>query len=114
MTMHKALHPRDDIDRLYVLRKAGGRGLARIEDSVHVSIQQEDFLQKCGGRLIAATRNDTNHTRTSGTTITRKQKWEEKQHYGRFKRLISVILREKTWTCLRKGNLSRETESLLM
>ena len=31
MTMHKALHPRDD--RLYVSRKEGGRGLASIEDS---------------------------------------------------------------------------------
>ena len=25
MTMHKALHPRDDVDRLYVSRKEGGR-----------------------------------------------------------------------------------------
>ena len=34
MTMHKALHPRNDVDRLYVSRKEGGRGLASIEDSV--------------------------------------------------------------------------------
>ena len=34
MTMYKALHPRDDIDRLYVSRKKGGRELASIEDSV--------------------------------------------------------------------------------
>ena len=39
MTMHKALHPRDDLDRLYVSRKEGGRGLACIEDSVDASIQ---------------------------------------------------------------------------
>ena len=38
MTMHKALHPRDDVDRLYVSRKEGGRGLAGIEDSVDASI----------------------------------------------------------------------------
>ena len=38
MTMHKALHPRDDVDRLYVSRKDGGRGLANIEDSVDSSI----------------------------------------------------------------------------
>ena len=25
MTMHKALHPRDDVERLYVPRKVGGR-----------------------------------------------------------------------------------------
>ena len=38
MTMHKALHPKDDVDRLYVPRKEGGRGLASIEDSVDASI----------------------------------------------------------------------------
>ena len=47
-------------------------------------------------------------------TITRKQKWEEKQLYGRFKRLIINIPLEKTWTWLRKGNLKRETESPLI
>ena len=47
MTMHKALHPRDDVDRLYVLRKEGGRGLASIEDSVDTSIQRlEDYIEK--------------------------------------------------------------------
>ena len=34
MTMHKALHPRDDIESLYVSRREGGKGLASIEDSV--------------------------------------------------------------------------------
>ena len=37
--MHKALLPRDDVDRLYVSRKEGGRGLASIDDSVDASIQ---------------------------------------------------------------------------
>ena len=113
MTMHMALHPRDDVDRLYVSRREAGRELGGIKDSVDVSIQRiEDYIQKRGRRLIAATRNNTNNTRTSGTTITRKQKWEEKQLYGRFKRLTSDISHEKTWTWLRNGNLKRETESL--
>ena len=34
MTMDKALHPRDDVDKLYVSRKEGGRWFASIEDSV--------------------------------------------------------------------------------
>ena len=45
-------------------------------------------------------------------TITRKQKWQGKQLYGRFKRLINDISHQKNWTWLRKGNLKRETESL--
>ena len=52
--------------------------------------------------------------RTRATTITRKKKWEEKQLYGHFKWLTSDISHEKTWTWLRKGNLKRETESLLI
>ena len=47
-------------------------------------------------------------------TITRKQKWDEKQIYGRFKRLINNILHDITWTWLRKKNFKRETESLLI
>ena len=39
MTMHKALHPGDDVDRLTVSRKEGGTGLSDIEDSVDASIQ---------------------------------------------------------------------------
>ena len=46
-------------------------------------------------------------------TTTRKQKWEGKQLYGRFKRLINIS-HQKTWTWRRKGNLKRETESLLI
>ena len=45
-------------------------------------------------------------------TIIKKQKWEGKQLYGRFKRLITNISFDKTWTWLRKWNFKRETESL--
>ena len=79
MTMHKALHPTDDVDRLYVSRKEGGRGLASIEGSVDASIQRlEDYIQKHDGGLITATRNDTENTMNNRMTITRKQKWEGK------------------------------------
>ena len=94
--MHKALHPRDDVDWLYVSRKEGGGGLARIEE---VSILRlEDYIQKHDGGLITATRNDTDNTMDNTMTITRKQKWEGKQLYGRFKRLINNISHDKTWT----------------
>ena len=98
MTMHKTLYPRDNVDRLYVSRKEKGKGLASIEDSVDVSIQRlKDYIEKHEGRLITATRNDTDNTKTYRMTITRKQKWEAKQLYGRFKGLISDISHEKTW-----------------
>ena len=106
MTMHKALHPRDYVDRLYVSRKEGGRGLTSNEDSVDVSIQWlDDYIQKRRGRLITATRNNTDNMRINRTTINRKQKWEENQLYGRFKRLIRDISYKKMWMRFKKGNL---------
>ena len=97
--MHNELHLRDDVDRLYVLRKEGGRGLARIEDSVEASIQRlEDYIEKHEGGLITPVGNDTDNTMDNRMTINRKQKWEEKQVYGRFKWLINNISHEKTWT----------------
>ena len=113
MTMHKVLHPSNEVDRLYVPRKEGGKGLASIKDSVNASIQRfEDYIGKQEGRLFTVIRNDTDNTMDN--RIIRKQKGEEKQLYGRFKRLINNTSHEKTWTWLRKGNFMRETESLLI
>ena len=38
--MHKAVYPRDDMERHYVSRKKGSRGFGSIEDSVDASIKQ--------------------------------------------------------------------------
>ena len=38
LTMHKAFHPRDDVDRLYAGRKDGGRGLISIEECVESAV----------------------------------------------------------------------------
>ena len=115
MTMHKALHPRDDVDRLYVPRKERGRWLASIEDSVDISIQRlEDYIEKHERGLITVIWNNTDNTIDNRMTTTRKQKWEGKQLHWRFKRLINTITHDKTWTWLRRGNFKRERESLLM
>ena len=75
MTMHKALHPRDDVDRLYVSRKEEGRGLASIKDSVDASTQRlEDCIEKHERGLITAIENDTDNKKDDRMTTTRKQK----------------------------------------
>ena len=91
MTMHKALPPRDDRDRLYVSRKEGGRGLANIEDCV----ETQDYTRKSKDKFLMAANNSRNDRWTNRkTTKTRKQKWEEKRLYGHFKRQIGDVV----WT----------------
>ena len=34
LTMHKGLHPKSDVNRLYVSRKEGGRGLVSCESTI--------------------------------------------------------------------------------
>ena len=43
-----------------------------------------------------------------------KQKWEEKQLYGYFKRQNDEISHKKTWTWPRNGNFKRGTECLFI
>ena len=78
MTMHKALHPIDDVDRLYVSRKERVRGLASIKDSVDESIRWlEDYIEKHDGGLITVIRNDTDNMVDNRMTITQKQNGKE-------------------------------------
>ena len=75
MTMHGALIPRDDVDRLYTSRSEGGTELPSIEDSVDASIQRlEDYIEKHEGGLITAIKNYFDNTVTKGMAIPRKQK----------------------------------------
>ena len=75
MTIHKALHHRDDVDRLYISRKAGGKGHASIKDSVNASIQRlVDYIGKHDGGLITVTRKDTDNTMANRMTTNSKQK----------------------------------------
>ena len=46
MTTHKILRPRDDLDREYISRTEGGRGLTSIEDSVDASTRLNAYIEK--------------------------------------------------------------------
>ena len=64
---------------LNVPRKEEGRGLAKTEVCIDVSIRRlEDYIEKREGGLITAIGNDTDNTMDNRMIITGKQKWEEK------------------------------------
>ena len=56
-TISGALHPKSDVDRLYIPRKEGGRGLISIEDCVESAIRGlEVYVHGSEERLIQAAR----------------------------------------------------------
>ena len=73
-TIYGALHPKSDVDRLYIPRKEGGRGLISIEVYVHGSDEG----------LIQAARADKINGLEAANVLKRSQKkkrledWEEK------------------------------------
>ena len=66
--IHQALYPRDEIDRLYVSRKEGGRVCVSIQDSTDVSIQLEDCIKKRGGKSNTD-KTSNNRTKTESLQI---------------------------------------------
>ena len=53
------MHPKSDIDRLYILRKDEGRGVVDVEDCVELAVRDlEVYVHGIEERLIQAARRD--------------------------------------------------------
>ena len=57
MTMHNALYPKSNVDRLYIPTKEAGRGL-QVEETVNLTnIGLEDYLKEFRERLVTTARS---------------------------------------------------------
>ena len=57
MTMHNALHPKSNVDRLYLPRKDGGRGLLGVEDTVNIAkVSLKRYVNNSTERLLSSLR----------------------------------------------------------
>ena len=59
LTIYKSLRPRADVERLYVKKSKGGRGLITVEDCVNIEFGS--LLKYVGGRserLLMATKDE--------------------------------------------------------
>ena len=58
-TIYRALYAKSDVDRLYIPRKEGGRGLISIEDCVELAIRGlEVYVHRSEERLRQTARGD--------------------------------------------------------
>ena len=58
-TIYGGLHPKSDVDRLYIRGKDGGRGLIAIEDCVELAVRGlEVYVHGSEERLLQAARGD--------------------------------------------------------
>ena len=74
-TIYGALHPKSDVDRLYIPRKEGGRGLTSIEDSVELAIRGlEVYVHRSKERLIQAAQGDKKDGLEAASILKRSEK----------------------------------------
>ena len=117
-------HPRSDIDRLYVPRKRGGRGLIGCEDCVraeennvawYIKNAVEPLLLEVrrSGMIKTEDCKDKKHYKTVKMTET-VSRWTEKPMHGQFHRDVEERTdQEKRWLWLAKSDLKPETEALI-
>ena len=122
MTANHALHPQSDVDRLYLPRSEGGRGLQQIRQTVeeekrslseYVSSRKEAALQevKQEGLLIDGTKREFRRQELQS----RRQRWSSKPLHGQYLKNIEGKVDETlTWAWLKHGELKKETEGFIM
>ena len=124
LTMYGALHPRSDVDRLYVKRKEGGRGLINIEDCVnseknnlglYVRDSEEDLLK--GVKIVGIIETENLMEKEefkSNLQKTAKMKWHGKKMYGQFCREMKEEMEKGlTWKWVIQSDLKVQTEALI-
>ena len=90
-TLYGALHPKSDVDRLYITRKEVGGVLISIEDFVELAIRGlELYVHGSEERLIQAARGDKIDGLEAVSVLKRSKKekrledWEEKVLHGQY------------------------------
>ena len=124
LVKHGATHPKSNVQRLYIKRKVGGRGLISIEECVsselrsmhHYLLNSQEILLQA---VVIEGKIDKQH-------VEDKQKYKDRierekdevitgmKLHGKFEMDTKDLKSEESWNWLSKGKLKRETESLMM
>ena len=122
MTIHRALHPRSSVARLYLPRKSGGRGMQSIEDCINIEKRalgqylkhNEDGWLKTAWNEKLIRVDEEPEMYKERVSSQRKEEWENKQMHGQYQRQTREVASEGSWEWLTRGELKKETEGMLM
>ena len=120
-TIYGALYPNSDVERLYIPRKEGVRGLISIENCVELAIRGlEVYVHGSEERLLQAARRDKIDGLEAVSVLKRSKKekrledWEKKVLHGQYLRQTKEVRSDQCWAWLQNRDLKRETESLIV
>lgn len=121
MHAYGAVHPRADVDRLYVRREEGGRGLMSILDTVRYEEQSMiEYIRSKDSDIMSAIhcytgkqKEENRKTFKEKQRQKRKEGWQTKVMHGQHVRQTKEFAAENSWQWLKRGSLKRQTESLI-
>ena len=118
MNMHRALHAQADVDRLYIKRAEGGRGMISVEDCVEMETNSlHKYIVESKEKLLKAEKDEgiLGEGMSKGDVAEkRRNQYKEKPLHGQYVRSTEEIRDHKSWKWLKKGTLKKETEGTLM
>ena len=113
--MNRMYHPQSDVDRLYILKKEGGRGLLSIVERVenkednlgrYVNASHERLIKHMKDKnLLNIPENTTDAEKKKRRKEERMLKWKEKALHGKLMRDTEEVRSEESWCWVRKGFL---------
>ena len=124
LTNHRAFNINGVVDRLYVKRKQGGKGLLQVEQVVreeecavaeYIKDSKNDWLMRIvkQERVLEAAECKSAHRQR--VTEKRLEDWKNKKLHGQFQRQTEDIVdEEESVRWIEDGYMKKETESLLM
>ena len=124
LTIYEMLHPRANVDRLYLPRGCGGRGVISVEDCVRVENGLTNYVQTGTNKPLLVSVNHEGLPMNKEGAIPKKlkerrnldrlERWKNKPLHGQFLRQIYEVYRgEASWAWLNKGDLKKEPEGLI-
>ena len=82
-TIYGGLHPKFDVDRLYIHRKDGGRSLMAIEDCVEMAVRGlEVYVHGSEERLLQPARGDREDSLEAASVLKKSKEREETARLG--------------------------------
>lgn len=124
LKIYGAFHVKSNVNRLYMKRKEGGRGLISIRDCVDAEIRNlnayiansdEELFQFASASLNldpAAIEEKENFQKRLSTQ--RRTELKSMKLHGQFENDTEEVKVKESWDWLRRGDLKRETEALIM
>ena len=121
MSMYGVQHPKSDVDRLYLKKCDGGRGLIGIEDCVQAEVNSLDkYLSASEEKMLkevslSSTLENKKYGKSKEDIQTKHQgEYESKSLHAQFKKATERVKGNKSWDWLKKGHLKKETESTII